>query len=513
MEWDYADFVVPSSGGGIWWRLEDAVKLCAGFRPQEGGGLVMASKEAQRAQREILAALHHQDPVLQPPRQIERDNEFFVDAQSFVDWLSAARVIAGLSIRFPIQLARQIAARQSGSEGKASAIFESLQARLEGQFERELPELPEDLQEAVRDAFFPFSWEWLSPPNRESVAIQWDERHDPAKSGINTYWWNFYIRKGELEKEREEATTAHHRGLLDSELARMDSVVRKARARDESPRAARVGPKPSYIAYPRALAILQGRFDATAEEVAAWILLDKENGGLDAYLNGNEFEDPPRFQFSQFDQSFDYIGPLMGCWFLQGEIESFKPKCRFITGAHLLERWASNPVIRPREFLVAKIQESRLLDMHPIYGLTEGSRPGANYPPLESALFDRGLVEAIEAEDFPAELEPDTAHLGPAVSAVEIIRAFEVFASPAKNDEWWRKKMRAASDSQLKHCRVGAGKHTPGGTLWRPVLVAHWLVQQQEKGKQGLSPARAKAALAKIPGCESLAHDGFPDAE
>jgi len=45
-----------------------------------------------------------------------------------------------------------------------------------------------------------------------------------------------------------------------------------------------------YIAYPKALSLLKARLGATADELAGWIWLGPEMGGLCAYLNANELD-------------------------------------------------------------------------------------------------------------------------------------------------------------------------------------------------------------------------------
>lgn len=157
-----------------------------------------------------------------------------------------------------------------------------------------------------------------------------------------------------------------------------------------------------YIAYPKALAMLAQRLNATPEKLAAWVFMGPGLGGLSAYLNANELDEPPTFYY-HLDRhgDFDYVSPLMGCWFREDDIAHFKPAAQFITGKELIERWSVHPGVQPEAFIRAKITESRLLDMHPISGQTQGTNPGDSlYPPLVSGLFNLAEVEAIEADDF-----------------------------------------------------------------------------------------------------------------
>lgn len=108
---------------------------------------------------------------------------------------------------------------------------------------------------------------------------------------------------------------------------------------------------------------------------------------------------------------------------------------------------------------------------------------------------------------FPTACQP--------VFARQIRQGFRVYFDNDQNDKWWRLKMRAGADNRsLVACRVGEAKKGPGdGTLWRPDLIAGWLVDEYSKGHHGLSQSAAHAALRKFPGCESIADDMFPPDE
>jgi hypothetical protein len=158
-----------------------------------------------------------------------------------------------------------------------------------------------------------------------------------------------------------------------------------------------------YIPFPRALDLLAGRLSATADEIAAWVWLTPDDGGLCAYSSANELKTPPRFYFGALDHELgaDYLAPLMSCWFDKAEVEGLSPRDRFITGRDLIERWGKRPGIQAEAFIVAKVAESRLCDLHPIFGGTRATDPqDATLPPLESGLFCVADIEAIEATDF-----------------------------------------------------------------------------------------------------------------
>jgi len=90
----------------------------------------------------------------------------------------------------------------------------------------------------------------------------------------------------------------------------------------------------------------------------------------------------------------------MSSWFWRDDVELFEPADRYITGEELIERWAKHPGLRPEAFIRAKIAESRLVDLHPTFGGTQGTYDDqANFPPLAAGLFPMSNIERIEAED------------------------------------------------------------------------------------------------------------------
>ena len=97
----------------------------------------------------------------------------------------------------------------------------------------------------------------------------------------------------------------------------------------------------------------------------------------------------------------DYLSPLTACWFRQQDILNFTPTQRYTTGAELIGRWSKLLGMQPEAFIRAKIEESRLQDIHPISGVTQERMSGdERYPPMSSGLFALSEIEAIEKEDF-----------------------------------------------------------------------------------------------------------------
>lgn len=96
-----------------------------------------------------------------------------------------------------------------------------------------------------------------------------------------------------------------------------------------------------------------------------------------------------------------------------------------------------------------------------------------------------------------------------AVDAGQIMHRFKVKNDPDENVKWWKNMMRNASDNSLAECRVGEGRTGPRGSLWRPDLVAAWLVSRHERGFGGLDEKAAGTALREFSGCEEAADDYF----
>ena len=149
--------------------------------------------------------------------------------------------------------------------------------------------------------------------------------------------------------------------------------------------------------------LLADRLKASPEEIAVWIFLGPQHGGLAAYEHVNEFEDPPRFYFD-YTAGPDYLEPLVRCWFKKEEVDRFNPPDRFVTGQQLINRW-SNSVNSVNKFIEQQIAESRLLDLHPTFGGTQWTEDG-EYPTRESALFELAKIEAIEHENGISGSEP-----------------------------------------------------------------------------------------------------------
>jgi hypothetical protein len=303
------------------------------------------------------------------------------------------------------------------------SAFEALTLAFEDWFDTPLCDLPAPLRQRVEQEFFPMPWDKLSTNQRRSVSLQLDYQLDPATQQGQKFWWDFFERVDELKKEVAEwetvaAPTAAELALkearlteLKQKLSHMDARMWQARGdhypeirpnqSSEGTPLTQLPPAARYLAYPKAMHQLAERLGATPAELAGWIYCGPTDGGIAAYMNANELDPPPRFFYATENDDQDYIAPLMACWFREDDIDQFEPADRFITGAELIERWGRRPGLHPVAFILAKIRESRLIDIHPLFGLTRGTlSEHAGWPPLETGLFQLTDVVLIEAEDF-----------------------------------------------------------------------------------------------------------------
>ena len=134
-------------------------------------------------------------------------------------------------------------------------------------------------------------------------------------------------------------------------------------------------------------------------------------------------------------------------------MEQFDPEDRYIVGAALIERWNKRPGLHAEAFIQAKIAESRLMDIHPIYGGTRGTfSEQSDWPWLDSGLFPLAHVFQIEAEDFDTAIETDSlanaAEVAPIVTQEEAVEV----GSP----EWRKQNAKAAAD--VLHDRPGGSR-------------------------------------------------------
>jgi hypothetical protein len=178
-----------------------------------------------------------------------------------------------------------------------------------------------------------------------------------------------------------------------------------------------------HIPYVVAEQRLAERLGATDREIAAWVFLGPDHGGLAAYTHANEFDDPPRFSFEDpllyaRDPSHDYLEALWSAYFRDSDIEAFEPKHRFIAGDALIRRWSFGPVRKAEAFIRTGVAEGMLLPLHP-GGVGTPWDGDENPAPAAFALFCLDHVLACEAEygitpvlDVPKSIKPASKKAG-----------------------------------------------------------------------------------------------------
>ena len=537
MKIDFTPYLRLNDDGCIWWPLIDAVKLGAGYLPvrDDSKGLVPTlranSNRVLASERTLLSMLNPKRWSAAHPRALVRDNTRYLEATSFLSWLAAyVRQAPDAGMPYPEALDEAVRrAMAKGSEANGGrAQYESLTEVLEPWFVRRFGELPVDLKERVRREIFGAPWDEMDERQRRSAAEQVDQWHDPAYAEERKFWWEVGCRQGAveqqlkaLEQEPRSADTEARRKQLQREMAMMERQFRAAEANAErerqfaqKTRAVDAETPDDLIPYPKALDFLVRRHGATPDELAAWVFMGPELGGLFAYLNGNERGAAKRFYYDVgigTERDFDYLTPLMAAWFSADELLRFDANDRYLTGAALVERWSDRAGISVDAFIRAKIEESRLNDLHPITGGTQATDPGNDaYPPLVGGLFLLSEVEAIEAEDFPkptpngapAELQPAL------VSAVQIRQHYVLFRDFDHNERWWKDKLAHASRNGLAAARVGKGvRGQSDGSMWRPDLVANWLLARAPANRGGVTQRHVVRCLSKFAGFESAAED------
>lgn len=550
METDYSPFLHLHEDGSIWWPLLDAVKLGAGYLPlrDDQRNLVPVLRAANNRvlanERTLLSEFSRSHYTKMHPYTLERDGARFVEAQDFLMWLLRyLKANSDPAFPFPIALARAVqGAKISFVYSELAVRRPSLTLALESWFEREFADLPDDLKTRVQEEIFVPPWDAMSASQRRVCAMAEDARREPAHDAERTFWWEWGLRQTEIEntikvwkddrhpsaevrldRERRLPALTRELAMLERQF-RTDEQGQQSFAAKEDDVCTVDDATVRYLAFPRALHLLASRLGATADELAAWVFMGPKIGGLVAYVNANELNPPKRFHYGLGvgnERDFDYLTPLMACWFREDDLLGFNPTDRYIAGVALVERWANVPGIQPAAFIGAKIRELRLMDFHPITGRTQATETDhEGYPPMTNGLFELARVEAIEAEDFPGDgagqargLQGRSASLTPA-SAQQIRLNFGVLRDHDANAKWWKDKMSHAKENGLLASRVGdAIRGQSGGSLWWPDLVAAWLLDRKPQHRGAATDKSIRAGLAKFTGYEQAAEDLLIDGD
>ena len=263
-----------------------------------------------------------------------------------------------------------------------------------------------------------------------------------------------------------------------------------------------------FISYSIAIEILNKKFSTTPDEIAVWIFL----GYLKAQTDVFNYDHPPRFKFNPGPNN-NFKIQLNHCWFIKKSIEKFYPLKRYITGKALIAKWGTFPHIVPLEYIMAKIEEGRLEDIHPLTGFSQGSYAARNlsnlneFPSLKEALFALSEIEEIERIDFGINLKK-TAEIAKAEFYTSVNNKSSNLTINVNESEdsiktpkpvvkkvialgfqdlhfdylHWKKNLASPPDWLLA-CRIAKGNKGVSAT-WDPVAIGLYLLDKKIKLKE-----------------------------
>ena len=207
MKLDYGPFLHVLANGSIWWPLEDAIKLGAGYLPvcDDERNLIPTlwanSNRVRANERTLLSEFSRDHFDVTHPMLWIRDDGRYVEAREFLDWLTG--IAHDQAFPFPHDLANAVKLALDARAARGPG-FESSTAALDAWFDTALGELPEQLRCHVEENFFPAHWDQLSPTERRSVAVGWDDQNQAAMDSQHPYWWNFFIRLDGIAEKIDE---------------------------------------------------------------------------------------------------------------------------------------------------------------------------------------------------------------------------------------------------------------------------------------------------------------------
>ncbi len=292
--------------------------------------------------------------------------------------------------------------------------YDSLEKMLDHWFGFSFHELPSPLKRRVIANYWIAIWDDLTPAQRRSVARHHDHQHDPAIQDDREFWINFYANIQNLERKIEEwehvdSPTALDLHQKESELqALQEKKAHLLRLKDiflerrflrivsDSESESDKADEKNYLAFPAALERLRRRLNTSMQEIAAWILIGPDEGGLTAFSKPRYSSGVSRFQFRP-EMEPDYESLLFNCWFAEVEIESFNPRERFMSGKALIARWKDSVEENARDFIQSKVIAGDLTDLHSFKLGKEAAAPASEGSVgLETGLFAMSQIEAVE---------------------------------------------------------------------------------------------------------------------
>ncbi|MDT3669918.1 MAG: hypothetical protein ROZ37_06265 [Aromatoleum sp.] len=176
----------------IWWRLDDAIKLGAGYIPvgwddNDDPLLEPPQKQAGEVDQDlVMTAFHLAQTDGSAPAVTVRADGKFVEAREFLQWVRQSVVQRLESAKYLDELEHHILVallRWGGGKGQTPVSveppYEPVSAVLSDWFETRFAELPKRHQRRVASLCFPGRWDELSSDQRRRRAVSWDYNHDP----------------------------------------------------------------------------------------------------------------------------------------------------------------------------------------------------------------------------------------------------------------------------------------------------------------------------------------------
>jgi hypothetical protein len=111
--------------------------------------------------------------------------------------------------------------------GVFMSTFVSLTSRLEGWFDKQLADIPEEVRQLIEEEFFPFTWDKCSESDRRFIAKQEDLGNDPATESFREIRWEYAERRSDIELEIKEWQSRATPTALDLQ-AQSDNLKRLA---------------------------------------------------------------------------------------------------------------------------------------------------------------------------------------------------------------------------------------------------------------------------------------------
>ncbi|MET0005350.1 MAG: hypothetical protein ABW087_17205 [Candidatus Thiodiazotropha sp.] len=173
--------------------------------------------------RSLLTARARDLPNITTPRTVERDGYQYVEASEFLGWFAQYLAHTRTNLPFPDDLARQVAEETNSYTTKSEQVFESLTDALKGSFRPRSINLPEKLRLRVVRDLYPLEWDQMSPKERKTAAMEWDQQHETAVVQARQHWVNYYLQREPINRQLAKWESISTNSA--TELARQETQI------------------------------------------------------------------------------------------------------------------------------------------------------------------------------------------------------------------------------------------------------------------------------------------------